>query len=47
MLSRIQNEILENSNKINELNKIDLKYSKIKPEIKRLIQIIKNYKNKK
>lgn len=47
MLSKIQNEILENSNKINELNKIDLKYSKIKPEIKKLIQIIENYKNKK
>lgn len=44
MLSKIQKEILENEDKIIKLNKIDLKYSKIKPDIKNLIKIIENYK---
>ena len=47
MLSKIQKEILENNDKINELSKIDLKYSKIKPEMEKIIEIIESYKGKK
>ena len=46
ILSTIQKEIKENSEEIKKLEKLDLKYCKIKIEINDFLEIIENYKNK-
>lgn len=46
MLSTIQKEIKEHSEEIKNLEKIDLKYCKIKIEINNFIEIIESFKNK-
>lgn len=46
MFSKIQKELTNNKNKIDELQNIDLKYSKIKIDVNKLIEIIEYYKTK-
>lgn len=46
MLSRIQKEIRENKNKIQELEKIDSKYCSINFNIENIIKIIEYYKSR-
>ena len=46
MFSKIQKEINNNEDEILNIQKIDNKYCKIKIEIKKLIEIIENYKSR-
>lgn len=46
MLTRIEKEIKENTEEIENLKKIDLKYSMMKIEIKKFIEIVEHYKEK-
>ena len=46
MLTRIEKEIKENTEEIENLKKIDLKYSMMKIEIKKFLEIVEHYKEK-
>ena len=44
MLTKIEKEIKENAEEIENIKKLDLKYSKMKIEIKNFIEIVEHYK---
>ena len=46
MLTRIEKEIKENAEEIENLKKIDSKYSKMQIEIKKFLEIVEHYKEK-